>query len=165
MATKVEFVFSPFDFITVKQADKLDGLTSSQKAEIVDKVRDFLLEAIPSDMASQTSSVTGSKFEPLSKEYAKAKKAAGKGTKANLIFEGDLIDSIRVRKGSDYRLKLTVLDSQMGKADGHNNHSGDSPLPRRAFIPNADDDETFRPAIRKEIKSIVQSALEEFSED
>lgn len=160
----VEYVFNPFDFVTKKAAEKADELTKSQRAEIVNKVRDYLLEAIPSDMESQVSSVTGRPFKSLSPEYAAKKRAAGHGTKANLIFEGDLIDSIRVRKGADDLLKVTVLPSQMGKADGHNNHSGDSPLPRRAFIPNSDDDETFRPAIRKEIKSIIESAIEELGD-
>ena len=162
---KVEFIFSPFDFISERSAKKLDLLTNAQKKEITDRVKEYVLDAVKSDLSDQISSVTGRQFVKLSDEYAKVKKAAGKGTKANLIFDGDLVDSIRIRKGTDNRLKLTVLNSQMGKADGHNNHTGDSPLPRRAFIPNVQDDETFRPAIRREIKNIVESALNDLEED
>jgi hypothetical protein len=51
---------------------------------------------------------------------------------------------------------LYVLSSDSDKADGHNNHSGESELPIRRFIPKAEDGETYKREILSEINAILR---------
>lgn len=156
MARKVEFIFDPFEMSGVDSSE-LDAATVSA---VLSDVKDYVLEAVLSDTADLTSSVTGRQFPKLSPQYAKAKKAQGAKPIPNLELDGDMLSALRVtRSGSS--LKLHVLASQADKADGHNNHSGESSLPARKFIPSEDLGETFRPAIRSGIKDIVMLALDE----
>jgi hypothetical protein len=49
--------------------------------------------------------------------------------------------------------------SEVGKADGHNNHSGTSQLPLRRFIPT--DREEFTQEIMSSLRSVVDSERED----
>jgi hypothetical protein len=57
----------------------------------------------------------------------------------------------RIRGNS---IEFGIWGEEADKADGHNNFSGDSDLPRRPFIPKKD--ENFRPEIRDEIDAIIE---------
>lgn len=153
---KVEFNLDPFDLAGISKSD----VSRSARKDILDEVTAYLTDAIKKDVKDATSPVTGEAFQGLSDAYKAKKKAAGKGTKANLIFTGKLIDSIRV-KATGGEVNVTVLKSQQDKADGHNNFSGDSKLPERKFIPNEDNGESFRKGILDEIVKIVESRVEE----
>ncbi len=156
MARKVDFLFDPFEIAGVNKADLDKSIVTQALAD----VRDYVLEAVLSDTADQRSAVTGRPFPKLNPNYAKQKKAAGHKPVPNLEFDGDMLSALQVIPASAGRLKLQVSPDQADKADGHNNHSGESRLPPRKFIPNADADETFRPAIRAAIKDIVMVAVE-----
>lgn len=116
-----------------------------------EEAKDFIVEQLLSDIGSSKSSVSGRGF--------KRKKD---GKTSNLEDKGDLLDSLEVRDvdGEVSQLEVGWFDpSQVPKADGHNNHSGDSKLPTRKSIPK--DDENFRPSIRKELEKIA----DEYSTD
>lgn len=156
MATKVAYEFDPFELVG---RDKSEA-TREQRRQILEQVADYVLESVLSDVGDSRSPVTGRNFKKLDADYAKKKKAEGFTPAPNLLAEGDLLDSLLVRKDGD-KLVLTVSDDQMEKADGHNNFSGDSKIPRRPFIPDEDQSETFRPAIRAGIEEIIADVLGE----
>ena len=156
MARKVAFEFDPFEMAGIDKS----SLDSRLVNEALSDIQDFVLESVLSDTAAQRSAVTGRPFAKLSPDYAKVKKGKGGKPVPNLELDGDLLSSLKVVKKSKGRLVLTVDDDQGDKADGHNNHSGDSPLPERKFIPSDDNGESFRPAIRNGIKDLVMMAVE-----
>jgi hypothetical protein len=154
---KVEYEFDPFAIAGVDG----DALTAAQRKEALDEIVDFLLESVRLDVAESRSPVTGRAFKGLNKDYKALKEEEGGTPVPNLEMTGDLMDSLEIKQGKGGRLLLTVSEDQMGKADGHNNHSGDAPswMPRRPFIPDASAGETFRPAIRDGIAEIVEALL------
>lgn len=145
--TKVEYWFDPFEGLELKGKDKSNALQEAA---------DLLLESILSDVADGKSPVTGRKFKQLSKEYAE--REHGGNREARLELSGDLLGSLIVKpyKGG---ILVTVPDEEQGKADGHNNFSGDSKLPTRQFIPK--DNQSFRPDIKSEIQAIAEDFMEE----
>jgi hypothetical protein len=154
VSQKVEFTFDP---IGITGADPAE-FTEDQVDAIRDQVSDFVLTQVLSDASAQVSSVDGSKWEPLTKNYAMRKKAQGGKPIANLELTGDYLSSFKMVKRASGALTLTVDADQMGKADGHNDHSGESPLPRRRSIPSADDGDVFSERIMAGIADIVDSA-------
>lgn len=152
---KVAYKFDPFELVG---KDK-DNFSRSQRNQILEQVGDYVVSSVLDDCDSSRSPVTGRGFKKLSQTYAKKKKAQVGTTAANLKLDGDLLGSLEVKK-SGGMLTLTVGSDQQGKADGHNNFSGDSNLPTRKFIPNDSEGETFRPGIRQGIREIIE-ALEE----
>jgi hypothetical protein len=124
LARKVDFLFDPFEIAGVNKADLDKSIVTQALAD----VRDYVLEAVLSDTADQRSAVTGRAFPRLNPNYAKQKKAAGHKPIPNLEFDGDMLSSLQVIPAAAGRLKLTVSPDQADKADGHNNHSGESRL-------------------------------------
>lgn len=153
MARDVSFVFDPFE---VAGVDK-DTVQPSEVSRVLDEVSSAVLSQVLKDTKNQISSVDGSDFEALSAGYAKFKKKSGKKPIPNLRFDGDMLDALSVEVTDD-KVRLYVEASQADKADGHNNHSGDSRLPTRRFIPLEGQDAGFRDVIENKIKRIVNSA-------
>lgn len=152
---KVEYLFDPFEIAGVDP----ESLPASVRRDVLAEVSDYVLESVLLDVADTRSPVTGRPFKGLSKDYKERKEAEGGTPIANLLMDGDLLDALTVKKAGKTALALTVSEDQQPKADGHNNFSGDSKLPRRPFIPDAKRDESFRPAIREGIRDIVLEAL------
>lgn len=152
----VSFEFNPFAMAGFEESD----IPANRREMALDVIQDFLKESILLDVAESRSPVTGRGFKGLDKDYKAFKEDEGGTPVANLELTGELMDSLIVRasKKSGY-LVVTVTDDQMGKADGHNNHSGESKLPRRPFIPDFDKGETFRPSIRDGIREIIEDAI------
>ena len=78
---------------------------------------------------------------------------------------GDMPDALEVVRKRGTKLSLQIEGDEAPKADGHNNHSGDSPLPERRFIPKEGGDvaghnlagrETDPPRIRGRMKPFVE---------
>lgn len=153
--TRVEYTFDPFDLVGIDKSQ----IPKDVQSEILDAVSNLTLETVLSDVKSTRSPVTGRTFAGLSPDYAKVKKRKGGQPIPNLRLEGDLLGSLTIKKKRG-ELTLTVGDDQMGKADGHNNFSGDSKLPERNFIPDADRDQTFRPAIRGAMEDVIRGILD-----
>jgi hypothetical protein len=160
---KIEYRFNPFELVGVDPEE----VSSRKKKEILSEVADFVLESILSDCDDLRSPVTGGKFKKLSSDYSVAKKKQGGSPVPNLVLDGDMLSSIRTKRQSDEISIYIPSGLQAKKADNHCKFSPESestPVPARKFIPNSDKDETFRPAIRKGIREIIQNALDEGDE-
>lgn len=128
-------------------------------SEAQDLVADLIREEILSYVAEGNSPVSGyGKFPALSKDYREFKKDAGNPGEPNLEFNGDMLDALEVYPIKDGVIRVEIAGDQSDKADGHNNHSGDSTLPLRRFIPTKD--ETFK----RDILSSVRAILEEYAD-
>lgn len=157
----VKYTFDPFELAGISRR----GVSSEKREEVMSRVADYVKESVLNDVGNTRSPVTGRKFKGLSTKGKdggyRAQKARQGGTPVpNLELDGAMLGSLEVEQG-ERRLTLTVGSDQQDKADGHNNFSGKSKLPERKFIPNAADDETFRPAIRDGIKQIIDTVIEE----
>ncbi len=158
MARKlVKFDFDPLKGVRRK-------LSEEKQAEVLDNIAELVKESVLKSVSSGFSPVTGKEFKSLSKGYKKYKQSEGLPGKPNLEFSGDLLDSLiveRVQKSGKEVLRLTVSDEEQGKADGHNNFSGQSLLPRRPFIPDESRGENFIKEINQEISQLVSDAIDE----
>jgi phage gpG-like protein len=137
----------------------LEGIPLSQQDEVKAEVGDLIVEKIKEFLRQGESPVNGESFDPLSKEYA-AKMKGGDKT-PNLLFYGDLYDSITFEP-SDKGVVVGLIEASendIGKADGHNNFSGKSKLPQRRFIPKG------RQKFNDEIMAEVNDIVDKFRED
>ena len=144
-----------------KTASTID-LTSNLKVsddiknKIKNDVGDYLIESILTAAAKAKSPVEDESFPGLSPAYKKHKIEEGLGGKANLSFEGDLLDALEYRTTKD-GIEIGWFGDQAAKADGHANISGESRIPKRRLIP--DEKQEFKPSIQKEIESIIADAI------
>lgn len=147
---QIKFDFDPLAGVGKK-------ITPSEEKRIVSRVKDYVLESVLSKVGEGISPVSGQgSFKRLNKEYAINQK--GGNRLPNLELMGDMLDSLKIIKIGD-KLRLTVDESQQDKADGHNNFSGKSALPRRAFIPDEKKGETFKKDILEGIRTIIEDEL------
>lgn len=134
-------------------------LPTSVKNEIKEEVGKLLIDEILSYVSEKRSPVSGGSYKAtLSKEYAKEKKAEVGNTEANLELTGALLDSVTFKKTDD-GIRIGVFGKEAGKADGHNNLSGESRLPERQFLPK--EGEVFKSQIQDEIDSIIADKIAE----
>lgn len=138
--------------------DIVSELDASEAAKdrIKSEVGEFLVTQILSDVAESRSPVTGRVFRGLSPRYKKEKVEAGYGSNADLEATGAMLSSLEFEVTED-GIKIGVFGPDAGKADGHNNFSGDSELPLRQFLPN--EGQGFRPDIRKDVDEIINDIL------
>lgn len=96
-------------------------------------------------------------FKKLNKEYAREQK--GGNETPNLELDGDMLDALvsQNRRGSEIEFGI-FKSKQVGKADGHNNFSGDSKLPTRRFIPDEDEN------LKRDIEQKIKATIAEFQE-
>ena len=109
-------------------------------------------------MGKAESPIDNGKWETqLSRAYKAKKKAEGLPGKANMEFEGDMLDALTYKETAD-GIKLGWFDkTEAPKADGHNNFSGKSNLPRRQSLP--EEGQEFVSAIQREAEKIISDAL------
>jgi len=123
---------------------------------VKDEVGDLLIDFILDQVGSEKSPIKGESFPKLDPKYREIKKKAGRGTKANLEFSGDMLDALEKKRTAD-GVKLQIKGTQAPKADGHNNFSGKSRITTRQFLPKEGD--KFKPSAKKEIDRIIQEAV------
>lgn len=152
MAEKIQFEFDPFEELGLEPPER-----TSDKRAALREAAEFINEKILDRVGDAMSPVAGrGRFKKLTKEYA-AEKALEHGSPiANLELSGEMLDALKSTVKGD-KIVTGISGSQAGKADGHNNFSGDSPLPERRFIPKADDGETYKRDILDGVKSILLS--------
>jgi hypothetical protein len=144
MAKKVQYKFDPFRI----SGESRRGLSKSKQNEVLKEVAEFILDKVGEKIDSSVSPVSRQRgFKDL--------KAGG----ASVLREsGDLRDSQRIKKSGD-GLVHTVLTSQQPKADNHNKFSAASkrtPVPRRQFIPNKANEQTYKKDIIDGIAKIIK---------
>jgi hypothetical protein len=132
----------------------LDEIKSGVKrTEAKKEIGELIVNEILIYLQDGKSPVDGyGKFDKLSKKYAELQKDGDRNP--NLELKGDMLDALTFesRRGSEIEVGIFKA-KQVGKADGHNNFSGDSKLPLRRFIP--DEDERFKEDIESKIKTII----------
>lgn len=147
---KIFYEFDPEELTGVK-------VPASRRDEALDEVADFVKESMLSDIGKGKSPVDGEgSFPALSDAYKKIKREKSSKVIPNLELNGDLLDSLDVRKKRK-KLRVEVGADQDEKADGHCNFTGRSKLPRRRFMPKAADGQTFTGQIVSGIKKILES--------
>ena len=152
MAT-VRFKFNPF------KATGLDKPKGANRTEALEAIRALVEESVLSDVAQARSPVAGhGKFPALSKEYKKIKRASGRSGKPDLEFKGKMLEALDT-KVSGNSIILETLGKQGDKADGHCNHSGDSKLPLRRYIPK--EKETLKKPIMDGIRRLIREHQED----
>lgn len=149
MARRVKYSFDPFEFARTKRPKP------DVRSEAMDRVRQVLDEEIRNYLAQAKSPVSKhGRFRALSPEYRDKKTASGRPGIPNLEYFGDMLAALQVRKNvRKRRITVEIAGRQGDKADGHNNHSGESNLPTRRFIPG--ENEKFNQVIERRIKEIL----------
>jgi len=131
----------------------LSGIAPKDRARVKNEVGEFIIEEILLRVADGKSPLKGTpRWSKLSSKYAKDEK--GGNTTPNLELDGDLLDALEFKRGKGNKIEIGIFDKdETGKADGHNNHTGKSKLPKRRFIP--DDTEQFYKKITDGVKEII----------
>lgn len=143
MARTVKFEFDPFEGKT----------TPKEKRAALEEISFLVHAEILRYVASGNSPVGGyGKFEKLTKNYANSQK--GGSRLPNLELTGDMLSALEVKPRGG-KIVVQITGKEGDKADGHNNHSGESKLPTRRFIPK--DDEVFKRSIESSIKQIIDN--------
>lgn len=131
-----------FDLSTVPRHKRIDVRNEIGKT-IVNEILRFT--------KGGKSPVSGESFKKLSINYADDKK--GGNRTPNLRLSRDMTKAIEF-KTKGINLEVGIFKSgEKGKADGHNNFSGLSSLPKRRFIPQ--DDQNFKRDINTKINKII----------
>lgn len=146
---KVAFEFDPFKVLGVSPP-KDKALRDEALERVAELVKTEVLEYV----GDAKSPVKGGPWKrSLSPGYKKIKAEESGVTVANLELTGDMLDALQVVRKRGTTLSLQIEGEEAPKADGHNNHSGDSPLPERRFIPKGS--ETLRDSIWRDVKRIL----------
>lgn len=142
-------------------ADKLEKVDNPR--DVKREIGNFLVEQILSDVGESKSPVSGRSFVKLNKKYQEFKKEFSSSAIPNLELHGDMLDSLTFKDIGGGKIEVGIFDkTEAQKADNHNKFSSASEgtkVPKRQFIPKPN--ESFRPAIRKEIKDIIDQAISE----
>ena len=117
-------------------SDSLEGLNKAQQREVMDQIGELLVTQVLEYVADSKSPIDGSAFVALSKDYAEKKQEETGSSAPNLDLTGDMLSNLDYKITGD-TIELGVYGDEAGKADGHNNFSGESKLPTRQFLPKA----------------------------
>lgn len=136
----------------------------AEKAIVKKEIGDFIINEILLSVSNGKSPVAGfnKPFKKLNSKYAKEHK--GNNRTANLELEGDMLDALISKNKAGDKIEIGIFaKKQQGKADGHNNLSGESNLPTRRFIP--DENENFKRFINNGINQIISDAIIQKEDD
>jgi len=149
---------SPFSGAgTIAEIDLFENLelTAAQKAEASRDVGEYLVSQINQYLNGANTPVSGGSYKSgLSSEYRAFKRDQGGSSVADLELTGTMRDSLTYRV-TPTGVQVGVFGNNRNslKADGHNNYSGRSTLPRRQFLP--DRGQNFKAQITRGVESIL----------
>ena len=147
---KVAFEFDPFAELGIDPPK-----SKRDREEALQKIAELVKTEVLEFVAEGKSPVAGGPWKrSLSPEYKKRKGQESSSNFANMELTGDMLDALDVVKKKGTTLSLQIAGSEAPKADGHNNHSGDSTLPERRFIPK--EGETLKRQIWSDVKRILE---------
>lgn len=145
----------------------LNKVDPSEKSEVKKAVGNHLLKRIGDYLDEQRSPVTGGRFTPLKKKYREFKKKSGKGTDADLFFDGDMQSQLQYREYRD-GIEIGIFDdTEAQKADNHNKNSAKSKktaVPQRQFIPY-DKEKGRRSSFHTELRSEVEKIIDSYASE
>lgn len=154
---KIEETFNALDSgKTTVKVDFLEDIIASQstKTTIKREVGEFLVEQTLNHLAESRSPVMGEKFPQLKDPKYKAfKMKSGLGSSPNLEFTGAMVGDIKFKNTANGVEIGNFTKKQALKADGHNNLSGESKLPKRRYLP--DTSQNYSKTIQDGIEQIV----------
>lgn len=126
---------------------------SATKDKIKGEVGNYLVEQTLLAVADASSPVSGEKFKALSKEYRIEKQEQGSPGIPNMELKGKMLEALTF-KPTTKGVEIGFINSnQAEKADGHNNFSGSSTLPKRRFLP--EEGQNYKSAIESEVNKII----------
>ena len=148
-ARTVKYTFDPFELLGITAPEN-----QVEKVSRLKEAADFVKESIRDYCENQTSPVQGhGQFKRLTKDYAVKKLKAGQPPIPNLILDDEMLNAIQTGV-SGSKITIKVTGKQGAKADGHCDHSGESRIPLRRFIPL--EDESFKAPIMNGVKRILR---------
>ncbi len=155
MSSKVAFEFDPFELAGVEPPK-----SARERKQAMKEIQEYVVNEVLGFCADGNSPVAGGQWKRgLSKEYRARKEAEGGQGFADMTLSGDMLNDLECVSVDDTTLSLQISGENAPKADGHNNHSGDSKLPPREFIPK--DKQTFKRSIITGIRQIAEDFSEE----
>lgn len=138
---------------TIDLSNELAGLSKSDRSRAIEEIGEFLVEQTLVNAQESESLVKGEKIPALtSKQYKLKKRAEVGNAKANMELTGEMLDSVDF-KASGSTITIGVYGDAALRADGHNNFSGKSSLPKRRIFP--DEGQEYKSVIQKEIVRIA----------
>ena len=146
---------------TSSTLDLFEGrsLTEDTKNKVREEVGAYLVEQSLVAISEVKSPVAGESIPALAKGPYRKKKLEELGnSSADLQNSGETLDALDW-KPTAKGIKIGVFGDRAPVADGHNNFSGKSDLPRRRFLPG--EDQNYRAGIQKEVDRIVADAVGE----
>ena len=128
-----------------EELDKL-GITGNKRKEAAQAAGEVALGGILEATEQEISPVNRMRgFPSLAKEYKKFKRKKGKGTKANLRLNEEMLPSMKVEADKNsFTIKIT---DSTEKKKAYNHNTGDT-LPKRQFLPDDERDQKLKPGIR-----------------
>lgn len=130
----------------------LSKVPANKRVEVKNEVGEFIVDEIFRNLSEGRSPVKGERFKRLSKDYAVREK--GGDRTPNLELTSDMIESIGFKRTKEGIAVGIMKSKERPKADGHNNFSGRSKLPKRRFIPGKDQE--FKTSITREVGGILR---------
>lgn len=137
---------------------ELGDVPRDVKNDIIQETGELLVEQILLATAEARSPVVGERFKALSKDYKARKVAQGGQPTPDLELDGAMKDALTF-KPTATGLEIGFFGKQAGKADGHNNFSGNSAIPQRRFLPG--EGQSFKPEIEGMVQGIIDEKLGE----
>ena len=136
-----------------KELDELE-ITGNLRKKAAQAAGEVALSSILEATEQETSPVSRMRgFKALSDTYKKFKRKKGKGTKANLRLQEDMLPSMDIIADKEsFTIKITAPTE---KKKAYNHNVGDT-LPRRQFLPDDDEGQTLKPEIRKAYLKILE---------
>lgn len=131
----------------------LEDVPIEDREDAAYEAGNIALDAVKSYMSKQSSPVKGEgKFKSLSKDYKKIKQKVAGNKKANLKLYGNLDESMEL-EADDSSFTISIRPDNAGKAYNHN--VGDT-LPKRQFLPDDANGETFKRNVVSKIKQEIK---------
>lgn len=151
---KISFEFDPFELTNTKKLRK--KIKDEDLVSLYEEISDYILDGALSKIGSGNSPIKYGQWKrSLSPEYKKEKKKWSSSLYANMELHGDMLDALEIKRKGKTKLEYGVFDpDEAPKADGHNNHSGLSKLPKREFIPKQGG--SFKRDILNGVKNIIE---------
>tara|TARA_Y100000593_G_scaffold76291_1_gene140972 strand:- start:88 stop:564 length:477 start_codon:yes stop_codon:yes gene_type:complete len=123
------------------------GISGNKRKQAAQAAGEVALGGILEATSQEVSPVNRMRgFPALQKDYKKFKRKKGKGSKANLRLNEEMLPSMRVEADKNsFTIKIT---DSVEKKKAYNHNTGDT-LPRRQFLPNDEEGQQLKPGIRK----------------
>ena len=142
---------------TYDLSDKLEGVNRRKAAKIKQAVGQLLISEIDNYTEVQKSPVKNQRaFKELSDKYKAIKKSKGKGDKANLKLNFEMLDAWKINN-KPQGVELAITDRKEKKKAENHNHG--VTVPKRQFLPDDVKSQDFKEDIKKKVNNLVEGML------